>query len=230
MKQQRSSVILCAITGLISCFFLQTLTAAVVIIDIPVETGENGWSFDAPTSDGSHPTAADRTALFTSPGSGIAVREGLTVANVSSSPLLRATNADISQGATTLQAGTYTVTFALGNYNNVPFSMAGSGGVTFAGLTRSTATSEITPSVASGFWDIWSITWDVSPSAPEIGNALSFEIVGNSAGNAAFDGVGTLSSLGSGLIVEFTAIPEPSTSLLAFGGISLFGLRRRRLR
>jgi len=130
----------------------------------------------------------------------------------------------------TLQVGTYTVEFALGNYSNAPFPNVT---VDFTGLNLSSSIFSNIPTPGSGSWELWNISWDVTATTPGLGNDLSFELAtpGPLSSNLAFDGVGSLSSNGSGFLVSFTPIPEPST-LVLFGigvlGMLGIGWRRRR--
>jgi len=122
-------------------------------------------------------------------------------------------------GSLTLQQGTYTLQFAMGNYNNSGFPTYD---VDFAGLTLADASSASTPTPAAGDWELWTVTFDVTSGNPNLGNALDFTISGSGPVVAgAFDGTGT------GFMVYY--IPEPCTfALSAIGLLGLLGWGRRR--
>jgi hypothetical protein len=116
---------------------------------------------------------------------------------------------DISSGTLTLQAGQYTLYYASGNWNNRNFSDTE---VNFAGMSKSIATFDNSPIPGSGQWSLWSYTWNVSNDSEFIGNALSFSSLAVTEGNSAMDGVGYLSDLGDGFLVDYTA-PASNASI-----------------
>jgi len=136
-------------------------------------------------------------------------------------------SASISLGGV-LEQGTYTVEFALGDFSNFAFPTIS---IDFAGLTLGDASFASTPTPVPGFWELWSITWIVDGSDPNLGNALDFTLVpggGPDERNVAFDGVGSLSASGSGFVVDYAApIPEPSTASLFGLGLGALAWRNR---
>ncbi len=166
--------------------------AAVVLVDLPVEQEATfGWN----SSGGWFSINSGFFNMF--------VTEGGQVTH--SNPGHIVTHADLSQGAHTLQAGTYTIYFAKGSYNNAgtsPFD------VTFAGLTEAQASAISETPPAPGFFELWSYTWNVLPGDPNIGGPLSFSALNEPPGgtNSAIDGVGGLSELGNGFLVIYSPL------------------------
>jgi len=201
-----------------------------VIIDVPVESSDpQVWSTTNVIDwhhDGSVAGAAAPEVDFSGVGfftGGVATQEGGTAAHLNPANNTSVTIADLSQGGgATLEAGTYTLQFAVGNYNNSGFPTIG---FEFAGIT--TPTSSTTPAPASGGWGLYELVYTVNPGDAAIGNNLNFGLNVTGAGNASLDGVGDLSNSGTGFVVDFVAIPEPSTTLLGFLGAFGLMLRRR---
>lgn len=101
-----------------------------------------------------------------------------------------------------LQAGTYTIRFAVGNYNNEDGSIIAD--VNFTGLVLADAAASATPQPASGGWSLWTITWHVPPGSQHIGKPLTFRFeTHEGCTNGTFDGVGNLSEDGNGFLVYF---------------------------
>lgn len=207
--------------------------SADIIVDLSVEpegtwTSSGRWHHNGSGADG-----LDGTQYF----SGAVVQEGnyATHSNNHTGPTTAqyVENLDVSGGAHTLQEGTYTIYFAVGNYNNWGFAWTDHN-LTFAGLSATAASASSTATPASGGWELWSYTWDVSATDANIGNALSFHIVGTnytSTPNASLDGVGALSDLGTGFLVDFSApasVPEPGTMALLgiAAGLGITGKHR----
>jgi len=139
---------------------------------------------------------------------------------------------DVSQGAHTLQVGTYTISFAAGNFNNAQFPLME---IVFAGMNIEEAASSSALTPGSGHWELWSFTWDVAANNVNIGNMLSFHnYATNGTGNASLDGVGAMSDLGNGFLVDYSdgaginAVPEPTT--LAIFALGMIGLASRRFK
>lgn len=122
----------------------------------------------------------------------------------------------------------YTIEFAMGNPGNFPFgALTGS----FTGMDFVDAISASTPTPTSYGWELWSLTWEVDGTNPNLGADLSFYLQATDAfhTNSYFDGVGSLSSSGSGFTIDFTPVPEPSTALLlGIGLVAGLSTRRRR--
>ena len=132
----------------------------------------------------------------------------------------------------TLEEGTYTLEFALGNYSNFTFPAVQ---INFAGLTLADASASTTPTPASGGWSLWTINFDVDSSNANLGNTLGFGLSTTDAtiSNLAFDGVGNLSNNGNGFLVSYTrntSVPEPSVMALFAAGLFGLGFARRRMR
>lgn len=213
-------VILCLI-------YTATAEATLIIVDSAVEVNQNGWlSAGGWHNDGSVvPGTSFSGVPFLTP----AVQEGTSAAHMNNTPAV--SNADVSGGADTLQAGAYTVYFSMGNYNNAAFPTVLASAIIFAGLSGSAASSSSTVAPAAGDWELWTLTWDVLDGNPNIGNPLSFSLGTTVTGNAAFDGVGGLSGLGSGFLVEveIASVPLPGTlALLGFGLSGLVLTRRKK--
>lgn len=178
---------------------------AVVIVDRDVEFTDGSWSataFHDATGAGGGPFNGN--PFFTQ--SGITVQAGLTAAHANGSAV---TNADVSGGGATLQQGTYSVSFSVGNYNNQPFGFVDTT-TNFAGLTHADAVVRQTSTPSTGDWSLWNYRWNVAADNPNIGNPLSFSLSAGGASNAAIDGVGGQSNLGDGFIVDFSATPPPT--------------------
>jgi len=207
-----------AIAGLIlSATCLVNVANAGLIVDFAVE--ENiGWN-----STGWYNATGGYFTQDTGP-----LTEGGRSTHANNSTL---THADVSEGAYTLQEGTYSISFAAGNFNNWVFPTMD---ILFAGMNTSEATASSTPTVGSGHWELWSFTWDVDAGNANIGNMLSFSARTTSSGNVSFDGVGAMSDLGNGFLVDYsngaasTAVPEPST--LAIFALGIMGLAARRFK
>jgi len=104
--------------------------------------------------------------------------------------------------------------------------------VDFAGLTEADAIASSTLAPADGTWALWTYTWNVGAGNTNLGNDLSFSITGTGGalgvGNGALDGVGALSGDGSGFLVDFEPIPEPSSLVLGLVfGLAGVATRRR---
>ena len=154
-------------------------------------------------------------------------QEGLVAAVLQNNDSISTTFSSLA-----LQAGTYTLEFALGNYSNFPFPAVQ---INFAGLTLGDASAGSTLTPASGDWSLWTVIFDVGAGNANLGNTLGFSLSTNDAtlSNLAFDGVGSLSSTGgTGFLVSYTpatSVPEPATlGLFGAGLIGLGFMRRRR--
>jgi hypothetical protein len=194
-----------------------TIVNATVIVDVSMEDNLNGWS----STGGWY----DMESGFFNGYSHLA--EGGRVTH--SNPGHVVSNADVSLGNHTLQQGLYSIYFAMGSYNNARFpNMSGN----FAGMDSSLASSSSTPAPGRGQWNLWTYTWAVEAGNVHLGNLLSFtSVASGGSSNGAIDGVGTLSSLGNGFIVDFVgAEPVSEPSLIALFSLGLLGLgfaRRR---
>ncbi len=197
---------------------LATTVNAGIIVDLDIEQG-NGWNnagwFDV---DGGFFT--QDTGLSSEGGQGTHINSG-------NDDWRNVSHDDLSNGDHTLQAGTYTISFAAGNFNNRGFPDID---MTFAGLDLDDAISSTAVTPGLGHWELWTFTWDVSADNRNIGNALSFSAsaVGNLNLNASFDGVGDMSNRGNGFLVDYTAVPEPST--LAIFALGILGFASRRIK
>ena len=189
--------------------------AGVVIIDADVEN-DGDWSTFSQLAWESNP-------IYLTPG----VQEGTTAAGMNHSPGPGDSIIRTFTGIT-LQVGTYTVEFAIGNQNNAPFPP--SINIEFTGMTLGMATSATTPTPASGAWELWTIVWDVDALNPNLGNDLSWEfaITTSATTNLRFDGVGALSPNGNGFIVSY--VPEPATATGVLMGLLVLGWSARRNR
>lgn len=116
----------------------------------------------------------------------------------------------------TIAPGTYVLSLQVVNWGNFGFPNVA---VDFAGLT---ADSSITVAPIAEQDEIWTYTYTVAAGDAEIGNDLSLGVslttaTGNSRDNFGIDHV----------VIDFTAVPEPSSAVLAlFGALGL--IRRRR--
>ena len=192
LKKMTSLVALAALA-----LALAPLAQAVVIVDSTVEE-TNGWT--AP--------------WWTDTGWGILspdVQEGATAATLNGGDTVSSS----VFGSLTLEAGTYTVEFAIGDYSNGPWG--GGADVNFAGLTLAEASASSIPNPVDATWELCTVEWEVLPGNVNIGNALSFsfDVVDVTANNLAFDGVGGLSPNGTGFLVDFSA---PTASMNWDGG------------
>jgi hypothetical protein len=195
---------------------LTTAVNAGIIIDHEIEAG-NGWN---------NTGWYDVNGGFFSQDTGPATEGGQSTHINSLADVYRnVSHADLSFGSQTLQEGTYTISFAAGNFNNLGFPDID---IMFAGLNINDAISSSSVIPESGHFELWSFTWDVSASNSNIGNALSFNATATGTGslNASFDGVGAMSDLGNGFLVDYTAVPEPSTLAIFALGIMGFASRR----
>jgi hypothetical protein len=136
-----------------------------------------------------------------------------------------------------LGAGTYTLEFAMGDYSNQAFPAArvvNFGPLQWRWNDLTDASSATTPVPPNGGWELWTITFDVGLGDSRIGQPLDFQFVQTSGGGltmSVLDGVGNLSPNGTGFLVDFASIPEPSTvMLMLLGGLGLVLPRRRRAR
>ncbi|MDM7859831.1 hypothetical protein QTP81_04355 [Alteromonas sp. ASW11-36] len=203
-----------------------SLASAGLIVDLAVEaegpgSGLNGW-----ISDGgwySYPGSAE--PFFGE------IKEGNWITHSNNNGVR---NSDVSQGAHTLQQGLYTIYFAAGNYNNVPFAFQ-SFNLFFAGMSVADAIQATSVTPALGGWELWSFTWSVGADNVNIGNALSFSISAanypGSGANAAIDGVGNLMRAGNGFLVDYSAanVSEPAIApLLALSILLMWSRQRRR--
>ena len=200
---------------------LATTTAhAGIIVDNNIEQG-NGWVTNA---------WYDTEGGFFTQDTGAETEGGQsTHMNSLGAEHSKVTNSDVSQGNHTLQEGTYTISFAAGNFNNTAFPTLD---IMFAGLSMNDTISSSTITPALGHWELWSFTWDIASDNTNIGNLLSFNAtapVNGISRNASFDGVGDMSDLGNGFLVDFTtSVPEPTT--LAIFALGMIGLTSRRLK
>jgi len=210
------------------------VASATIIVDTPVELTNTDW-----VNPNANPWFSDGGASggFDGLSANLAVNQGVTAIH-SSNVLPTFTNADVSGGSETLQQGTYTISFAVGAFVQ-DFNYSDADGnptvdLIFAGMLGTEASSSSTPEPANpGDWQLWSYTWNVSATNPNLTNVLNFSLTGFDGGlgdgvNAGFDGVGALSADGSGFLVDFVPIPEPSTLALGlvFGLAGLLGRRR----
>ena len=205
-----------------------------IIVDVPVEingiwsnTDSLGWHRDGGVVPG---TGFDGRPFYSG---NIATQEGRTATHNGGRTVV--STPDLSLGNHTLQEGTYSLLFAMGNYNNQNFNDISA--FNFSGI--SSPDNAIRPSPARGEWEIWILDYEVAANNPNIGSPLNFSMTFASTGNASFDGVGGLSNLGNGFLVDFTApstspptnspVPEPSSTIALAGllGLGLLGRRRK---
>ena len=216
MKSLKVCVALC-----VSILFSSASYSA-LIVDAEFEPNMNGLS-----STGGWYSTSSQVSFF----GGQANLEGGYVSH--SNPSHTTLTSDISNGAHTIQEGIYTILFAAGNWSNAQFTGFD---ITFGGMNQSLASTFSASSPNLGQWELWSFTWDVASNSSFIGNSLSFKAVALNPGssNGALDGVGSLSSLGNGFLVDYAdtsssqAVPEPST--LAIFALGILGLASRRLK
>lgn len=121
----------------------------------------------------------------------------------------------------TVAAGTYMVTFDIGNFNNNPFADFNLAltGLTANGTVMTPTTSDTTVPPDGGILT-WSLTYDIGPADPSIGDTLGFRISLPDSGvskNASFDN----------LTVSYV-VPELSTTAFLFAGLSGLVLLRHR--
>lgn len=193
---------------------------ATLIVDASFEPNTNGWF-----STGGWYTTAQQSIYF----SELINPEGGHISHSNPGHIVY-TN-DISNGAYTIEEGSYTILFSAGNWNNAQFTGFD---ITFAGMGQGLATAYSAQSPALGTWNLWSLTWDVDSNSSFIGNSLSFSALALNPGasNGALDGVGSFSSIGNGFLVDYngpsTDVPEPST--LVIFALGIIGLASRRFK
>ena len=191
-----------------------------LILDAAFESGQNGL-----VSDGGWYSTNAQSGYF----GGTNNPEGGSVAHATFDNQ-DVYSSDISNGAFTIQAGTYTISFAAGNWNNEAFLDFD---ITFGGMNQSIATSVVNSDPARGTWELWSFTWDVASDSQYIGNAFSFYANSfypqRTNSNGALDGVGYLSTKGNGFLVEFSASEVPEPSVLSMFALAFFMMGGRRL-
>jgi hypothetical protein len=208
------------LTTLFIATLLTPFANATIIVDAAFEQNTNGWA-----STGGWYSTAQQARFY----GGTDNPEGGFISH--SNPGHTVSTNDISNGAYTIQEGTYTILFSAGNWSNAPFTDFD---ITFAGMGQNTATASSAQSPARGTWELWTFTWDVVSNSSFIGNALSFNATALNPGssNGALDGVGDSSTLGDGFLVDYkgptSAVPEPST--LAIFALGLMGLASRRFK
>ena len=193
---------------------------ATLIVDASFEPNINGW-----VSTGGWYSTAQQSPYY----GGQTNPEGGFISH--SNPGHKVYTNDISNGAYTIEEGSYTILFSAGNWSNAQFTGFN---ITFAGMGQSLATAYSAQSPARGTWNLWSFTWDVDSNSSFIGNSLSFEALALNPGssNGALDGVGSFSPIGNGFLVDYngpsTDVPEPST--LAIFALGMIGLASRRFK
>ena len=138
-------------------------------------------------------------------------------------------NASKQFAGTFLQAGTYTVTFDMGNFNNAPFALIDTIGLTAGGLSMA-ADAVTNPVPPDPGVSKWTYVYDIDFADALLGQTLGFALRAPNNGqnrNASFDN----------LSIDFVAAPPPpSAAVPAPGSLALVGtalatlgyLRRKR--
>lgn len=133
-----------------------------------------------------------------------------------------------SFSALSLQAGTYTLSFDIGRFNNAPLASIDTIGMTVGGALRA-ATSESKPThTGGGTWQTWSLVYDIAFGDLALGQGLGFALTSANSGqnrNGAFDN----------LRIDFVAasappaVPEPGAGALVGVALAGLALARRRM-
>lgn len=125
-----------------------------------------------------------------------------------------------------LQAGTYTVTFDIGNFGNAPFAFISQIGLT-AGGNWLASTSASNPTPADPGIATWTEVYTIAAADNLIGQTLGFRLLAPNDGNnrnASFDN----------LKIDFVAapvnVPEPMSLALAALALCGLGVQRRQIR